>query len=890
MAQQRSSDGHAQPWRRRSNVRRRVSGTLAAALAIATLAGPATADEHLYRWINPDGGLYQDAANWDQDEYPPYGAELVVFDLDATYAVDFDAHAVTEAATRVLAGDVTFGSPGTIYWASGGEGEPTLTVARDVGDDATLRLTNGQELRLNTFTGGASRVGDAAGSVGTIVASGEGTRLGMGGNLLHVGYAGTGTLSIDDLAQVGDNSGGEVSLGTTATGNGTVVVRNSGWDASDPFGDPIGGLNVSHLTVGAAGSGSVTVEHGGYASAHLVARDAGSYGELTVRGTDDDGNPSHLRLEGAPIGLRGHGSVVAEAGATLRTYAHFTDDSISIGGDVGSEGSIVVRGEGTSWEAGGHHHVGFAEYADVAYRGGSGSVAVEDGAVVTQFLSGSYWRLGGDGGKLTIRDPSSSMAMRELQIGSGWGDQLDGAGELVVEAGGELRSGIAVMGLTAGSHGQAVVRGAGSTWVVDDDQTSHPGGGSLYVGRHQGTGDLLIEDGGRVEARVSYVSLGAAGNVTVRDAGSVWIHEEELGIGGATSPGGPGTVNVEDDARLHAGPRLHVWDQGVLNVTTGGAAAVGSLGDEQALDALAGDTLHVWADGTASGAGAINAAMLVNSGRVAPGIPRGEDDPPTPGTLSLDGEYEQSADGVLDVAITEAGHGQLAVTGTASLAGQLAVDVVGGGSGMLWQPVNVLAADAVTGTFDDVMAPERDDLFLTVAYGAQHVTVTPGLFGDMNSDGVLDAVDVAPFVLALTNPQAYATQYGIEPDVVGDVNRDEAIDALDVAPFVGLLVAGGGGGGGDGGGGGALSVPEPGGAALLAGLGGVLLRRGRRGRALVSRPGRSLTRRRRRRASTAGSAGRGRRGGRAPAATTRRSAAGGVRPADGTWCPAPRRR
>ncbi len=92
------------------------------------------------------------------------------------------------------------------------------------------------------------------------------------------------------------------------------------------------------------------------------------------------------------------------------------------------------------------------------------------------------------------------------------------------------------------------------------------------------------------------------------------------------------------------------------------------------------------------------------------------------------------------------------------------------------------------------------------------------LLGDMNVDGVVDTGDVAPFVLALTDEQAYIDQYGLDPALVGDINQDGSFDTGDVAPFVQLLI------GGD-----SQSVPEPCSLALL-GLGGLLLlRRGPRG-------------------------------------------------------------
>jgi hypothetical protein len=60
--------------------------------------------------------------------------------------------------------------------------------------------------------------------------------------------------------------------------------------------------------------------------------------------------------------------------------------------------------------------------------------------------------------------------------------------------------------------------------------------------------------------------------------------------------------------------------------------------------------------------------------------------------------------------------------------------------------------------------------------------------GDLNCDGVLDAFDVEPFILALLNPPGYAVAY---PDCnrdLADVNGDGAVDAFDIEPFVALLL------------------------------------------------------------------------------------------------------
>jgi hypothetical protein len=62
--------------------------------------------------------------------------------------------------------------------------------------------------------------------------------------------------------------------------------------------------------------------------------------------------------------------------------------------------------------------------------------------------------------------------------------------------------------------------------------------------------------------------------------------------------------------------------------------------------------------------------------------------------------------------------------------------------------------------------------------------------GDVNCDGVVNGYDIDPFVLALTDPDAYAEAF---PDCdirLADVNDDGVVNGYDIDPFVMLLVGG----------------------------------------------------------------------------------------------------
>ena len=107
------------------------------------------------------------------------------------------------------------------------------------------------------------------------------------------------------------------------------------------------------------------------------------------------------------------------------------------------------------------------------------------------------------------------------------------------------------------------------------------------------------------------------------------------------------------------------------------------------------------------------------------------------------------------------------------------------------------------------------------------------LRADMNGDGLVNGLDVNPFVSVLTDLAAYQALFpGLDGVGRGNINSDVDANGLDVNPFV-ACVTGGGCAPGAGSGaslGGGSSVPEPTSAVLvvLAGLGLAVGRRVRR--------------------------------------------------------------
>jgi hypothetical protein len=69
------------------------------------------------------------------------------------------------------------------------------------------------------------------------------------------------------------------------------------------------------------------------------------------------------------------------------------------------------------------------------------------------------------------------------------------------------------------------------------------------------------------------------------------------------------------------------------------------------------------------------------------------------------------------------------------------------------------------------------------------VTVpTPAVLGDMNCDGNVEPLDVAPFALALVDPAAYQTAYPSCDIARADMNSDGLVNGLDAQGFVDALL------------------------------------------------------------------------------------------------------
>lgn len=144
--------------------------------------------------------------------------------------------------------------------------------------------------------------------------------------------------------------------------------------------------------------------------------------------------------------------------------------------------------------------------------------------------------------------------------------------------------------------------------------------------------------------------------------------------------------------------------------------------------------------GQIAGAGTLT-ANVTNSGAILPGN--------SPGSLSIAGNYTQTADGVLSIDLASAASfDKLLVNGDITLAGLLEVNLLGGYMPAAGATFDVLDwTGAASGAFDVLLLPELGnaltwDTSLVSSQGLLSVvSVGTVLAGDYNNDGVVDAAD-----------------------------------------------------------------------------------------------------------------------------------------------------
>ena len=335
--------------------------------------------------------------------------------------------------------------------------------------------------------------------------------------------------------------------------------------------------------------------------------------------------------------------------------------------------------------------------------------------------------------------------------------------------------------------GTTRIRGPGSKWLID--------GVSIWGGdtdTNDDFTDVFIDDGAHVSNGTTFIA-NAFGNQTSvaldtvtnnQNANSSWTSSGDVFLGGNQNISrGVGRIVISKHSRLEIAGTLKIWDD----------SRVSMIGNST----LIADTI----DNTAEGGFLFfeGAALQVNQFVGDLETNRGVLDPAgdATGSTSILGTLTHGEDGTLAIDIGGTLQGDtydVVASGLAILEGALNVTLINGFVPEPTDEFTVLLASNIVGELANAPSGQR----LQTTGGGGSFVVNYGLgspfdasmivlsdfeaggfmLGDVNGDGSVDLLDVAPFVDAITAGTFIPA---------ADINGDGAVDLLDVAPFVALL-------------------------------------------------------------------------------------------------------
>jgi len=707
-----------------------------------------------YRWVNPNGGSFDNAANWSPNGVPGAG-DSGTFDIGGTYVISGNG----SAGYLLIDDDVTF--TGTID-ATQVSGQFTDFQVGG-GGSATF---NGGELDSAAET----RIGDNTGS----------------GSLSFINGA-TGTLTASDTATALDVAFAD-ETGVTTTG--TVTVDGDGSSLTLLGGAYIGVDGAGTLNISNLGSVQVDLVSVGYTSFE-VGEGSGSNGLVNVDGgTLDVG-------EYTVIGDGGQGTVDFSNGATGSFAGAYYDTAsgsdvesfaVYLGGHGGS-GTLSVDGAGTNVTA--HNGVLVGEYGNGVMSVTNGGTFTVDGTIgdpttgsLDVFDESYLGYFAGSSGTLTVSNSSVFNDNGLLIIGAA------GYGSIDIESGGTV-----VSNELSGDISGALGGNVGGMGVGTIDNGLWDAKQSFAVG-DQGTGILTVQNNGTLEVDGTFLRVardpGSNGTLTV-DHATVAAANADLTVGpAATNPGdgtgGTGLLTIENAGTVTVDDALVgglAGGTGSIDIDSGELDLNGNLSTGAGSSTITVDNGGIFVNGSVTIGGGGGDALLnltdfgglydYGSGITVAAL----------GTLELDATaYLDTADNTTTVPVVLNG-GTLDVVGDGTLRNHLAVEVTGGSATNPSAIVGAAGSDVVIaggvtfdGTADSVLLLGQgfDTNNVINGFGAGDtldVRITSEIFDsatyDVNTDllTLYDSTDNQSLSLHLTDNGYNADSFDVVADNSG---------------------------------------------------------------------------------------------------------------------------
>jgi len=303
-----------------------------------------------YNWINPSGGDWHVATNWDPQGDPGDG-DTVIFGLSGQYVVDASVVAAAHGpAATFPVGRAIISGANTVEFINlalnlldDSVTDPALTVS----DNGTVKITSGAGNLIHAVLGGEPPANPANPPTARLQVFNAGTEL-NGTGRLTIGDEGAGDLFV---ANGGHLSSAEARLGGLLAGsNGAAAVGGDGslWQ-------------TGNIAVGYAVSGTLTVENGGrvdsndaFVSFGILSEDS----QVTVDGAGTSRSSLWALLGDLTIGQTWFGSVEVLNGGDLYVShdVHIKNGELKVDGrrvngdpsDLDVLGSVFVGGSGSA--------------------------------------------------------------------------------------------------------------------------------------------------------------------------------------------------------------------------------------------------------------------------------------------------------------------------------------------------------------------------------------------------------------------------------------------------------------------------------------------------------------------------------------------------------------
>jgi hypothetical protein len=403
---------------------------------------------------------------------------------------------------------------------------------------------------------------------------------------------------------------------------------------------------------------------------------------------------------------------------------------------------------------------------DNEYRG---VILLDNG--VLQVNTSSGWRLPPEQGVVGVpRFPKGTLVLKDRKSGSNMptvrGQPVTVAGLLLTLGGpGAIES-----DLLTESTGEIDVRNG--TELHLKGFTTYNGGNIHGAGTLRQIGNASIISDTTITTTITDWdgNEDAPSNTTIQPGTLFQIASSQIDDTPATD-GYDGTVTVSDAAALVVFTDAGLWRMDGTMLLLGQQAAV-----PQAI--VDGSTVVNF--GNIQGNGWFQ-GQVINSGTISPGQ--------SAGAIRFEQDMNLTGSSILDieiggiVPITQ--FDQISTGGSALLAGTLDLSILGGYVPDLDHEFDIiLSGMPVLGTFSSVLFPTMPGVAFGINYGANAVTVTTGLIGDLNGDGFV-GIDDLNLVLAAWNGSATAGVWGM-----GDPSGDGFIGIEDLNAVLGNWNAG----------------------------------------------------------------------------------------------------